>query len=419
MVICDGMGDRPSPEFGNKTPLSYAKKPNLDALANLGAMGLMDPIAPGICPGSDVATLALLGYDPRVYYTGRGALEALGAGVDLNEDDVAFRCNFATIDDSYRVIDRRAGRISEGVSELAESLNKIRLRKVRGLNFRFIPTIQHRGVLIFRGEDLSARVTDIDPHKNGMRVLKSIPLSRSPGARRVATAVNEFVESSIRVLSGHPVNVKRHQRGLPIANIVLPRGAGKLPKLESLEIIGLKGVCVAAVALVRGVSKASGLRLLDVPGATGGPDTNFKAKMKAAIEALHEDNFVLLHFKATDVLGHDRDFLGKVEAIQKIDESMGLVRDMVDAERTLIVVTADHCTPISIGDHSGDPAPLLIHGCGVDPSGAPSFDERNAARGDIGRIRSLDLMPMILDLLGKGRKFESQGYLKNCRGSTM
>lgn len=402
LVICDGMGDRPVREFGNKTPLEAAKTPNLDRMAAEGSLGLMDPIAPGVRPGSDVATMSLLGYDPYRFYEGRGALEALGAGLDVFAGDVAFRCNFATVDDDFRVVDRRAGRIQEGTHELAESIAKI---KLTGVKLVFKETIAHRGVLILRGRGLSRQVSDVDPHEVGATVHTSRPLDRTAAAKKTASLVNQFVRKSHHELSKHPLNERRKAQHLPPANIILPRGAGSMPKVKALyDAHRVVGVTIGVVALVRGVSRLAGMKLVDVLGATGGLNTNFSGKATAALDALKEADLVILHFKGGDVAAHDGNFSAKAKYLERVDLQIGEIRSRV-AESTFVVVTADHSTPVEVRDHSGDPVPLLIWGPGVLANGVSGFNEKNAAHGNLGRLRGADLMPIILDLLGKADKF--------------
>ncbi|MEM2964970.1 MAG: phosphoglycerate mutase, partial [Candidatus Bathyarchaeia archaeon] len=248
MVICDGMGDRPHSEHGGMTPLEAADTPNMDAMADEGLVGFMDVVAPGVPPGSDVAHLSLFGYDPHEYYTGRGGFEAVGAGLSLSPGDVAFRCNFATVDDDLTVMDRRAGRIKEDADKLMPAIRGFRL-DVEGLTYEFHHTVEHRGVLVFRGKNLSRHVSDTDPHKVGERILKSTPLEPEEAAERTAEALNQFTLKSFEALKDHPVNLKRIQERKPPANIVLSRGAGTLPTLQTIpQKYGVKASAIAAVA---------------------------------------------------------------------------------------------------------------------------------------------------------------------------
>ncbi len=405
IVICDGLGDRPSQQNGNRTPLEVASQDTLARLAREGSLGLVDPVAPGVRPGSDVATMSLLGYDPYKYYEGRGSLEALGSGFSLKSGDAAFRCNFSTVDKKLVVVDRRAGRNNDGIKELAASISTIRLP---GIKIEFKATVSHRAVLIFRGKKLSRQVADADPHESGKPVSESTALDDSPAAKRTASLVNKFVGESYRVLNEHPANLDRVKRGIPPANIVLPRGAGTLPKVKTLtETYGVRAACVGAVPLVRGVCRLAGMQLIDVPTATGGPDTDYIGKAKAAVNALRQNDFVVLHYKAPDVLGHDGDFEGKRRAIERIDSALGSAVEEIKRTELdcIIAVTGDHSTPVDIREHTADPVPLLIHGAGISSSEVERFDERHAARGNFGRIRGLSLTPILMDLTGFSKQF--------------
>lgn len=406
LVICDGMGDRVQREFGDETPLGIAKTPTFDRLASTGSVGLMDPVSPGIRPGSDYATTALLGYDPRVYYVGRGGLEAAGAGMELKPGDVAFRCNFSTVNENLTVIDRRAGRIEHGTTEIAETVRSIRPKGIKGLRIDFQATVAHRGVLVFRGRGLSRMVSDVDPHETGVKILKCEPLDDSTAAKRTAVAVNDFVLRSFRILKNHPVNLERIREGKRPANIVLPRGAGTLPPFKSLhDLYGMKVACVAAVALVKGVCRIAGAEIITPEGATGGLDTNYEGKARAALRALENHDLVILHVKAPDVASHDGDFRMKASVIEKIDAAVGKIIPSLDMASTYVVVTADHSTPISVKDHSGNPVPLLINGPGVPKSKVSKFSENAVSRGNLGRLHGLDVMPMIADYIDKAKKF--------------
>jgi len=407
LVICDGMADRPIKELNWKTPLEAARKPSLNQIAKMGICGIMDPIAPGVPPGSDTATLALLGYDVLKVYSGRGALEAIGSGINVLPSDIAFRCNFATVNEDLVVLDRRAGRIvNEDAAKLAESLQKIRLDKP-SIEFLFKNTIQHRATLVIRGRpELSTAVSDSDPEKVGEKVSEIKPLDESPEAKRTAKILNELMHKFYKVLKGHPLNKKRAGQGLPQANIILCRGAGTIPNIKTLpELYGITAVCIAATSLIRGVCKVAGMKLIDVKGATGTPQTNFVAKAKSTVQTLKTCDFVLLHVKATDVASHDGNIKQKVELIEKIDHMIGYVLDNIDPDSTYLAVTADHTTSLMTGKHEGDPVPIAIAGPYVCRDDVEEFNERSCAKGGLNRIRSMDLMPILMSLLGKTKKF--------------
>lgn len=407
LVIADGMADRPLKELDWKTPLEAAHKPSLNHIAKTGVCGIMDPISPGLPPGSDTATLALLGYDALKVYSGRGAFEAIGSGVNVLQNDVAFRCNFATVDNSLVVLDRRAGRISnEDASKLADSLQKIKLEKHSDAVFLFKNTIQHRASLVIRGPKLSTAVSDSDPEKVGEKVSETKALDKSMEARLTAEILNELMQKFREVLKQHPVNKERVKRGLPRANIILCRGAGTIPNIESLsQIYGISATCIGAAPLIRGVCKAAGMKLIDVKGATGTPKTDLMAKAKATVQAFKTNDFVLLHVKATDVASHDGNIKQKIELIEKIDSMLDYVLNNVDLDSIYLAVTADHTTSSVTRYHEGDPVPIAITGPYVRCDVVEEYDERACAKGGLNRIRGVDLMPILMNLLGKTKKF--------------
>jgi 2,3-bisphosphoglycerate-independent phosphoglycerate mutase len=407
LVIADGMADRPVKELDWKTPLEAARKPSLDEIAKTGICGIIDPISPGKPPGSDTATLALLGYNALRVYSGRGALEALGSGVKVLPSDVAFRCNFATVNDKMVILDRRAGRIAnEDAVPLAQALQKVKLKKSFGVEFLFRNTIQHRNVLSLRGPKLSTAVGDTDPGRVDEKPVEMKPLHNSSEAKLTARIVNALMFEFHRVLKTHPVNQERIRRGLPPANVVLCRGAGTIPNIKPLsQVYGIGAACVAATPLVRGVCKSAGMDVIEVKGITGTPQTDYMAKAKAATQVLRRYDFVLLHVKATDVASHDRNPKQKIEVIEKIDGMLGYMLGQIDSSSTYIAVTADHTTSTLTGNHEGDPVPVAITGPYVRRDDVETFGERSCAKGGLNRIRGRDLMPIIMNLLDKTAKF--------------
>ncbi|MCD6370173.1 MAG: 2,3-bisphosphoglycerate-independent phosphoglycerate mutase, partial [Thermoplasmata archaeon] len=249
LVILDGAGDRANEKLGYKTPLEYASTPNLDSIAKKSMVGLMDPIAPGIRAGSDTSHLNILGYDPYEVYTGRGPFEAAGLDMDLKPGDIAFRCNFSTVDENLVVLDRRAGRIKEGTRELAEALNRM---KIEDVEFFVKEGVEHRAALVMRGPGLSPFVSDVDPHEKGVKIHEAKPLKEE--AQKTARLLNLFVKKSYKILKEHPLNKRREAEGKLPANILLPRGAGMAPHLENFQKkYGMKGACVVGTPLIRGI----------------------------------------------------------------------------------------------------------------------------------------------------------------------
>ena len=407
-MVSDGLGDRPIPQLEGQTPLESARTPTLDELADKGVTGLIHVIAPGVRPGSDAGHLALFGYNPLECYMGRGPFEALGVGLDLQPDDVAFRGNFATCrrrpDGTFQILDRRAGRRLPEGGQLAKLLDGLHPSSAPDVEVTVKHSLEHRCVVVLHGPGLSPRVGDTDPHGEGDTLLKSTPLEDTESARRTAEIVNALTEEFYRILSGSPVNEKRRRAGLPEANVVILRGAGSLPQIPPLsEIYGIRAACVAGGALYRGVAKSVGMDVLDVPGATASYDTDIEAKAKAAAQALERHDYVFLHFKATDTASHDRNPARKVEMIEKMDRLVSMLLDSIDREQTYIAVTADHSTACSTGGHVGDPVPLLISGPEVRRDDVTSFTEPACAKGGLGHLRGTDLMPILMNYLNRTR----------------
>ncbi len=411
ILVGDGMADRAVPELGGKTPLQVASVPNLDRLASEGSCGLMDPVRPGVRPGSDTAHLSILGYDPFEVYPGRGPLEALGVGLEVRPGDVAFRCNFATVeprDGELVVVDRRAGRISEreGTRELAEAVNEgVDLP----VEFEFREAVGHRAVLVLRddGEGLSPEVSDVDPKRTGVPLKEARPLSDDPAAVRTAELVNEFVRKAFEVLDGHPVNEERRERGLPPANAVLPRGAGSPKEVESFEERhGMSGAVVAGSSLIKGIGRLLGMSVPEREGITGRKDTDLRAKAELALEALEGHDVVLVNFNAIDEAGHDGDVEEKVEFIERFDEELvGVILEGVDPEEVVLAVVADHSTPVTLGDHSADPVPVVLWTVDARRDEVTRYDEVSVARGCLGRFSGLRLMEILKDAADRQEKF--------------
>jgi len=400
MFICDGMPDRPVRDHDMKTPLQVAKTPGMDRLAKEGAVGVIHVIAPGVVPGSDTAHLALFGYNPHEYYSGRGPFEAAGVGIDCLPGDIAFRCNFATVDNKMRVIDRRAGRIKEGTAQIAESLDGM---KIDDVEIIFKEATEHRAVLILRGNNLDPRVTDVDPHDESMAFRECHALV--PEAKLTAKVVNKFVKEAYGILMKNPVNLERASKGLPVANMILPRGAGALREIEKFrERFDLRPAGIAGVSLIRGVFRILGFDLLEAKGVTGGLDTNMSAKGEAAIKALEDYDLVAMNIKAPDIAGHDGDFSLKVEIIERIDAVVNdILNDLPDD--VLFALLSDHSTPISLKNHSADPVCIAIRGNGVRTDGVKRFDETSCAKGILSNLRGTDIVPYLLGVMGRAEKF--------------
>jgi 2,3-bisphosphoglycerate-independent phosphoglycerate mutase len=393
-VIMDGAGDS-----GIKTPLSSAKIPSLNYLANNGKCGLIYTLKKGSSPQSDVGVMSLLGYDPDKYYTGRGPLEMHGSGIKVN-NFLALRANFATYSKN-KIIDRRVGRnlSTKESQELAKAINKIKLKE----DFIFKPTVEYRGVLVFR-KNLSEKITNTDSaYKKNGKISNSEshfnhefalckPISKE--GKATADLINAFVLESIKILKYNKINKKRVKKGLLPANIILLRDAGnKLPILPKKR----NWIAVNSMPLEIGISKLAGFNVIKAKiDLRGDYYKNLNNISKEAIKAIYKNknsNFYV-HFKETDIPGHDGDFNEKVKMLEFIDKKF--FSKIKNLKNTLIVVTADHATPVSLKAHSSDPVPVLIYGKGRDS--VKSFNEIACKKGSIHLNHGYELMKLIQNL---------------------
>ncbi len=390
LIICDGLGDLPIATFGNKTPLEAASTPNLDALCRESVCGTMNSIAPPKIPESDTAHLSIFGYELEKYYCGRGPFESAGIGLKLKEGDVALRANFGTVDKDFVITDRRAGRI-ENVVSFCKAIDGI---KIDSVTFIVKPSTAYRAALVLHGKELSANISDADPHESGQKVLEVKPLDNSTEAKKTAEVLNAFLKKSHKILQKHTLNKKRKAQGLPLANYLLCRGAGfvrKIPNFE--ERYGLKAACIAGAALYKGVASMIGMQILKVNGATGIINTDVRAKFVAAKKALKKFDFVFVHVKPTDSLGEDGNCKGKKEFIEKIDAA---AKELLGIKNTVIAITADHSTPCEQKKHSADPVPLMVFGTGNN-DGLQKFGESECKKGSLGHLLGNDLMPKLIE----------------------
>ncbi len=401
-IIIDGLGDRPVPELGNKTPLEAALTPNMDFLVKEGICGMMSPLGLGFTPESGPAHFEIFGYHPfQEFYPKRGPIEALGAGFKLKDKDIALRINFACLSNG-KIIDRRAGRI-KNVKIFEKDLSFC----LENVNFILKAGTEHRAALILRGENLSSEISNNDIHKIGVKPKKIVPLEKSEQAKFTAKILNQYLEKTHKILKNHSENKKRRNKGLFEANYLLFRGGGRYKKVISFkEKYELKSCCIAGTGLYKGFGKFLGMDLINVKGATGGKDTDVKAKFIAAQSNLKKYDFIFVHLKAPDLFGHDGDFLGKKNFIEKIDKNIPLLRALKNKGDVLLVITGDHSTPCSIKDHSGDPVPILFSGKTVRKDSNSKFGERSCAKGGLGRIQGWQVMPQILNLIGKQKIVE-------------
>ena len=401
-IVLDGISDRPCPELGGTTPLAAARTPVLDKLAAEGICGIMDTIAPGIRPGSDTAHLALLGYDPHTYYTGRGPLECEGSGIHMEPGMIGFRCNYATVSREGIVLDRRAGRIHD-TAALSKAIQDGVDLSESGVEFTFRSGAGHRAALALKGEGLGHCVSSNDPKVEGVKPLTVTAVKKGEEHEKTAAVCNEFVKQSTRILFDHPINRDRVKKGLSPANIVLMRGAGEMGNFEPFERkYGLSGSVIAAASLITGIGRAVGLEHVPVPGITGSQDSNIAGKITAAQKELETKDFVLVNIKGADESGHDGLAEQKRNFIEKID---AVLEPLLACRDCIIIICGDHSTPCTIKDHSADPVPVIIRGDGVRMDDVVRFDEYSCAKGGLSRITGPALMPIALDLINRAHKY--------------
>lgn len=406
ILVMDGLGGRPLKELNNQTTLQAAKTPNMDKMAERGITGIMDSIAPGIIPGSDTAHLSLLGYDPYEVYTGRGPFEASGVGVDVIPGDIAFRCNFSTSDEDGIITDRRAGRIREGTKDIVDVLNTMVIEGYEDIEIIFKESTGHRAVLVLRGEGLSGEVSDADPKVEGNKPKEVKGLDGSPEADKTADILNKLVVKSYEMVKDHPVNLKRIEEGLPPANIIIPRGAGEVPDVEPInEKYEVNSACIAETGLIMGIGRFAGMDIIEMEDVTGGVDTNLYNIRDTIVDQVNnsEHDFFLVNIDGADEAGHDGNAKDKLEFIEKVDEIV--MSELLKLEDIYIFLTADHSTPISVKNHSGDPVPIIINGPEVRVDDVKEYNEYAVAKGGMCRIRGADVMNILTDLMGYAHKF--------------
>ena len=381
LYVLDGLGGLPR-EPGGPTELEAARTPNLDELARAGTCGLHDPVAPGITPGSGPGHLALFGYDPLVYETGRGVLEALGIEFPLGPGDIAVRANFCTVDARGRVADRRAGRISSDEAlPLARRLDAIELDGAR-CSVRHVK--EHRFVLVLHPDAASGdAVDDTDPGATGRP--PHPPAARNAASEPTARLLAAWIEAAADRLADHPR-----------ANMALLRGVSARPDWPRFaDVFGMRAAAAAAYPMYRGVARLVGMDACAVPEGA--------APLASALKArIAEYDFFFLHFKPPDKAGEDGDFDRKVAMIEEAD---AIVPDLVDAGPNVILVTGDHSTPATLRSHSWHPVPFLLHGGAARTDAATAFGETACRAGAHGRIRGHDLMRLAAARAGRLAKF--------------
>ncbi|MHA2131357.1 MAG: cofactor-independent phosphoglycerate mutase [Promethearchaeota archaeon] len=395
LIIGDGMADYPIPELGNLTPLQVAYKPHIDKIATMGRSGLLKTIPKGLKPGSDVAILSILGYDPKKFFTGRGPFEATARGIKLKENDVAFRCNLITEKNGI-ISDHSAGLIStEEASELIKELKKT-IEEPGKIEFH--SGLDYRHFLILKNSPESLLLKTTPPHDLiGEKISSVMPIANSKKANKIAKILREKILHSKKILESHPINISRIKAGKKPGNMIWPWSGGKKPSLESFQKrYGLNAAVISAVDLVKGIGLYSKMQIIDVPGATGLPNTNYEAKAQFALQSLKNNDLVFIHVEAPDEAGHSKDFKLKIKTIEDIDKKLigEILRNI--KKHHAIAILSDHLTPCKIGTHTNDPVPFTIFSPVIKPDKNRKFDEITAKSGGFGLIENKSLISLLI-----------------------
>lgn len=396
IILGDGMADEPIDELGGKTPLQYADTPFMDALARLGTTGRLKTVADGFHPGSEVANMAVLGYDLPTVYEGRGVLEAASMGVDLKPDELAMRCNLVCIEGDL-LKNHSAGHIrTEEADLLIRSLN----RALGSDRIRFYTGVSYRHLLVVKGGD--KRLVCIPPHDIPLHPFRpNMVRAEVPEAEETAALLNQLIMQSQEVLKDHPVNLRRIQEGHDAANSIWPWSPGVRPAMQTLKsMYGIqKSSVISAVDLIRGIGVYAGMKVIHVEGATGLYDTNYEGKADAALEALKTDDLVYLHVEASDEAGHEGDVRLKIQTIEDLDHRIvGPIFQALQTwkEPVAIAVLPDHPTPCSIRTHTNVPVPFLIYCPGDEPDPVMTFDEFSVENGKYGLLEKDEFIRQLI-----------------------
>ncbi len=388
IILGDGMADEPIEKLGGLTPLQYANTPAMDRLAREGAQGLLTTVPEGFHPGSEIANLAVLGYDVREVFEGRGSLEAASMGVDIAPDEMAMRCNIICLTPDGKIKNHSAGHITtEEATELIQALQK----ELGYDRVSFHPGVSYRHLIKIKNAD--KRLECFPPHDHPGEPWRPLLIkAQVPEAQATADLLNDLIVRSQKVLENHPVNLARKAKGQDMANSIWPWSPGYKPDMQPLTATrGVKnGTVISAVDLIKGIGVYAGLKPVEVEGATGLYNTNYEGKAQAAIDALRGgDDFVFLHVEASDEAGHEGDIDLKVKTIEYLDQR--IIAPILEAEASLgeplaIAVLPDHPTPCRVRTHTRDAVPFLIRKPGVAPDGHTEYNEITARRGSYGSL---------------------------------
>lgn len=396
IILGDGMADEPIESLGGLTPLQYADTPYMDQLAAQGVTGRLKTVADGFHPGSEVANMAVLGYDLPTVYEGRGVLEAASMGVDLQPGEMAMRCNLICVEGEI-LKNHSAGHISTAeADELIHFLNE----QLGSDRVHFHTGVSYRHLLVVKGGD--KRLDCTPPHDVPLHPFRPLLIKPEvPEAEETAELLNDLILRSQEILRDHPVNRKRTAEGKDPANSIWPWSPGNRPAMQTLQqMYGInKGSVISAVDLIRGIGVYAGLEIIPVEGATGLYDTNYEGKAEAALKALETNDFVYLHVEASDEAGHEGDVALKIKTIEYLDKRV--VRILYEAlqqrdEPVAIAVLPDHPTPCAIRTHTNTPVPFLIYKPGQTPDEVTRFDEFSVLKGRYGLLEKDEFIKQLI-----------------------
>lgn len=398
IILGDGMADEPLAELGGLTPLQAASKPAMNELARRGRSGLLETIPEGMHPGSEIANLAVLGYDVASVFEGRGVLEAASMGVELVPGDLALRCNLICLKEG-RIKNHSAGHITtEEAAEIIATLS-VQMGNDR---IRFYPGVSYRHLLVIRGGHKEIACTP--PHDvtgTSFREVMVSPLSEE--ARKTADLLNYLITRSQWLLPGHPVNLKRQSEGKDPANSIWPWSPGYRPQMPALkDLYGIRrSAVISAVDLIQGIGVYAGMEVIKVDGATGLYNTNYEGKARAAIDALNDHDLVYLHVEASDEAGHEGNPALKIKTIENLDQRV--VKPIMEAcekmdEPVVVALLPDHPTPCAVRTHTRDAVPFVVWAAGVDPDSMSTYDEYSARNGGFGLLKGKEFMELLLKL---------------------
>ncbi|MBN2167559.1 MAG: cofactor-independent phosphoglycerate mutase [Marinilabiliaceae bacterium] len=397
VVLADGLADEPISELNGLTPVMAAKTPNIDKLCSMSRLGLFKTVPDTLHPGSEVANMTVMGYDAEKFFNGRGVLEAAAMGVELDDTDMAFRCNLISIHDE-KILNHSGGHIStEDAGVLIDVLNT----ELGSDVVKFYKGVSYRHLLVIKNGKGQIQCTP--PHDvPGALVTDVLPTAQNVESKSIVSFVNELIAKSRSILESHPINIQRANNGKPKANSIWPWSPGYRPQMPTMnELYGLeKGAVISAVDLIHGIGAYAGLKSIHVEGATGLFDTNYEGKAMAAIEAVKDNDYVYLHIEASDEAGHEGDFMLKIKTIEDIDKKVmkPIIEQLVEGrDDVTIAFLPDHPTPCKLRTHTRDAIPFYIYRPDGKTDGINVYNEQSAKEGSYGVLKGTEFMNVFIN----------------------